>query len=204
MIAHPDDESFGLGAVLAALVAEDCKVSVLCFTHGEASTLGAAVDLGEIRAAELREAASELGIDEVHLLDYPDGGLSSVDAALLVHHIAEHLESVDLLVAFERGGVTGHPDHQAATRAAIEVATNRSLPLIEWGVPTDVAAALRNEFGVPFTTIDPTSYETIAVDRTRQHRAIARHASQATDNPVLIRRLALLGDTETIRITNIP
>jgi LmbE family N-acetylglucosaminyl deacetylase len=39
VIAHPDDESFGLGAVLAAFGA-GTQVRVLCFTRGEASTLG--------------------------------------------------------------------------------------------------------------------------------------------------------------------
>ena len=39
VVAHPDDESFGLGALLAAFVAAGVRVSVLCLTHGEASTL---------------------------------------------------------------------------------------------------------------------------------------------------------------------
>jgi len=35
VVAHPDDETFGLGAVADRFTA----VHVLCFTHGEASTL---------------------------------------------------------------------------------------------------------------------------------------------------------------------
>ena len=42
VIAHPDDESFGMGAVLSALVDAGCQLAAVCFTHGEASTLGAA------------------------------------------------------------------------------------------------------------------------------------------------------------------
>ena len=41
VVAHPDDESFGLGGVLAALAATGRRVSLLCFTAGEGSTLGA-------------------------------------------------------------------------------------------------------------------------------------------------------------------
>ena len=40
--AHPDDESCGLGAVLAAFSGQGARVRVLCFTCGEASTLGQA------------------------------------------------------------------------------------------------------------------------------------------------------------------
>ena len=38
--AHPDDESFGLGAILGVVAELGTRVRVLCFTHGEASTLG--------------------------------------------------------------------------------------------------------------------------------------------------------------------
>ena len=37
VVAHPDDESFGLGAVLSELVTVEVRVSVIRFTHGEAS-----------------------------------------------------------------------------------------------------------------------------------------------------------------------
>ncbi|MFI6402263.1 PIG-L family deacetylase [Streptomyces sp. NPDC050548] len=41
VVAHPDDESFGLGGLLALLSARGVPTTVLCFTHGEASTLHA-------------------------------------------------------------------------------------------------------------------------------------------------------------------
>lgn len=34
VMAHPDDESFGLGAVISAFVAQGTRASVLCFTRG--------------------------------------------------------------------------------------------------------------------------------------------------------------------------
>ena len=39
VIAHPDDESFGLGAVISQLAAAGTRVHVLCYSRGEASTL---------------------------------------------------------------------------------------------------------------------------------------------------------------------
>ncbi|MHB1790121.1 MAG: PIG-L family deacetylase, partial [Acidimicrobiales bacterium] len=52
--AHPDDESFGLGAVVGALSDQATTARVLCFTHGEASTLGeTGRSLGVARADEL-------------------------------------------------------------------------------------------------------------------------------------------------------
>ena len=49
VVAHPDDESFGLGAVLSTLSRAGVTVRVLCLTHGEASTLGLNADFGDVR-----------------------------------------------------------------------------------------------------------------------------------------------------------
>jgi LmbE family N-acetylglucosaminyl deacetylase len=59
VVAHPDDESFGLGAVLTAIAATGSQVRVLCLTRGEASTLRGGNDLGELRRTELTMAAQE-------------------------------------------------------------------------------------------------------------------------------------------------
>ena len=61
VVAHPDDETFGLGALLAHLAGEGREVRLLCFTHGEASTLGAAHELGDVRRREL--FAANLRVD---------------------------------------------------------------------------------------------------------------------------------------------
>src|SRR5579863_6797097 len=119
VVAHPDDESFGLGAVLADLTFRGVEVRVLCFTHGEASTLGAGTNLAEMRAREMAAAGAALGVRSVTLLDHPDGRLSDVPTPTLADEVEAVLGDADLLVAFEPGGVTGHPDHRAATAAAV-------------------------------------------------------------------------------------
>ena len=63
VVGHPDDESFALGAVLAAFAEAGAQVSVLCLTRGEASTLhGVSGDLTELRADEFSAAAGPLGL----------------------------------------------------------------------------------------------------------------------------------------------
>jgi hypothetical protein len=63
VVAHPDDETFGLGAVADCFSAGGTAVHVLCFTHGEASTLNENhAELRQARARELRQAAAELGV----------------------------------------------------------------------------------------------------------------------------------------------
>ena len=207
VVAHPDDESFGLGAVLARFSSAGSEVSLLCFTHGEASTL--ATDelerstLHAVRAEELTAAAGVLGLASVELRDYPDGRLSSVGLDELA--AAVEAESARrrsrLLVVFDEGGITGHPDHVQATRAALAAAERLDLPVVAWVVDQVVAETLNAEFGTTFAGRPASGIDTrIAVDRDRQNAAICCHRSQSGANPVLWRRLALSGDTEPLRV----
>jgi LmbE family N-acetylglucosaminyl deacetylase len=199
VVAHPDDESFGLGGVLDVLTRRGAEVTVLCLTHGEASTLHGGVpgDLARVRAVELAAAADVLAVARTRLLSYPDGGLAGIAGTELadrVREVAAEVKPTHLLV-FDDGGVTGHPDHVHATRAAVAAA--RGLPVLAWTVPEAVTRALNTEFGTAFRGRRYAEIDwTLRVDRARQWRAIAAHASQSADNPVLRRRLELLGDTE--------
>jgi N-acetylglucosamine malate deacetylase 2 len=199
--AHPDDESFGLGSALSHLAALGARVSVLCFTRGEASTLHQSPEeLGAVRAAELEAAAAELGIAEVVLLDHPDGLLSDVPLAELAEQVSAISARVtpDLLMVFDEGGVTGHPDHRRATEAALAGAPE--LPALAWVVPRSVADTLKAEFGADFVGRDDHEIDLVVeVDRQAQGRAIAAHLSQCIDNPVLWRRLELQANRETFR-----
>ena len=206
--AHPDDESFGLGAALDAFAAAGSSTTVLCFTLGEASTLGAeAVDLGGVRSAELADAADQLGVHGVELLDLPDGGLTDLPLEQLtgpIHKIAERI-GADLLLVFDEGGITGHADHRRATEAAVAVGAAAHRPVLAWVLPERVADQLHHEFGVTFVGRAPEEWDfAVPVDRTRQRRAIAQHASQSPENPVLRRRLQLQGDREVFRWLSTP
>jgi LmbE family N-acetylglucosaminyl deacetylase len=201
--AHPDDESFGLGAVLSNLADAGSRLSVLCFTHGEASTLhGVDGDLGTIRAAELHAAGAILGVTHLELLDYRDGRLDAQPIDELATHVRRIAHDVDAttLLVFDEGGITGHPDHQRATESARCAARHFRLPVLAWALPRNVASTLNNEFSTTFTGRGADELDlSIPVDRTRQLAAIACHRSQSTDNPVLWRRLDLLGPTEHLR-----
>lgn len=203
VVAHPDDETFGLGAIVAQLTASGSAVHVLCYTRGEASTLNEhGVDLRQARAAELRQASGELGVASVTLLDYPDGRLGSVAPAELAGHaagLAARCHAEGLLV-FDDTGITGHPDHQAATRGALAMARAGGLPVLAWALPEAIASQLRAETGQPFAGQPPARIDLcVRVDRVRQRRAALMHATQVSPSAVLWRRLQLQADCEHLR-----
>ena len=125
VLAHPDDESLGLGGILAKYTAEGIEAYLVTATRGEQGWFGQPKDnpgpeaLGRIREQELREASKVLGLREVHLLDYHDGEVSAADQLVLLKQVVSHIRRIrpDVIVTFDHNGVYGHPDHIAVTRA---------------------------------------------------------------------------------------
>ena len=203
VVAHPDDESFGLGAVISTFVGAGCAVAVLCLTRGEASGLhGVVGDLAAVRSHELTDAARELGVDTVRLLSYPDSLLSEVDSSELAAHVVDMAFEVGAqgLLVFDTDGVTGHADHVQATTAAVNAAGKVGVGVLAWTVPVDVARRLVAEFDAAFIGRGEAEVDLVLdVDRVRQRAAVACHPSQAIPTRVLWRRLDLLGGREHLR-----
>lgn len=139
VLAHPDDESFGMGGMLARYAAEGVATYLVTATGGEQGWSGDPADnpgpaaLRELRSHELGAAAQMLGIREVNLLGYPDGELDQVEPGAAIAQIAAHIRRVrpQVVVTFDPFGVYGHPDHIAIsqfTTAAVVAAAAQSKP----------------------------------------------------------------------------
>jgi LmbE family N-acetylglucosaminyl deacetylase len=135
VLAHPDDESLALGGVLARYAAEGVAIHLVIATSGEQGWQGTPEDhpgerqLARLREAELRAAAKILGIHDLSLLRFSDGGLATADPAALIAQIAQAVRRIrpQVVVTFGPDGATGHPDHIAisqATTAALACAAD--------------------------------------------------------------------------------
>jgi LmbE family N-acetylglucosaminyl deacetylase len=203
VVAHPDDESFGLGAILDAFHRVGTRTAVLCLTRGESSTLhGADGELSAVREREFTVAARTLGVDATVLRNFPDGALGDVSRSRVVGEVIDSARAVRAggLLVFDPSGVTGHPDHAAATAGALLAASRLDLPVLGWTVPAAVADRLNRELGTGFVGHQAADIDIeLPVDRARQTAACAAHVSQAIPTSVLWRRLELLSDTEHLR-----
>lgn len=140
VLAHPDDESFGMGGTLAYYAERGAELELICATRGEVGEVGPEYlanydSIAELREAELTCAAFHLGLNKVHILDYRDSGmpgspendhpraLISAPLAEVVAQIVENIRTFrpDVVITFDPIGGYRHPDHiiihQAAKKA---------------------------------------------------------------------------------------
>ncbi len=137
IFAHPDDESYGAGGVMALAAASGNKVWVLCATNGDQGGRPGEVGVDhsldpEIRRTELACACRALGIAEPMFLGYrdsgmegwgaPEGSLSLAPTDEVVERMLKVIRELRpaVIVTFDPGGVYGHPDHTACSATATE------------------------------------------------------------------------------------
>ncbi|MFL6206717.1 MAG: PIG-L deacetylase family protein [Acidimicrobiales bacterium] len=136
VVAHPDDESFGCGSILARAAQAGHHTSVLCATRGEAGESRIATDdLAAVRESELRAAARVLGVAEVRVLDHRDSGmtgdpargtLAGADPARITAEVGAVIDELRPDVVVTLDASDGHRDHAVirdATVAAVDSAT---------------------------------------------------------------------------------
>ena len=124
---HPDDETLGAGGLLHAWAERRLPLTLLCLSDGEAA-YPRMPGLTEIRRAELTRALRVLGFSQPHVvrLRLPDGELG-VHEHCIADTIRDYMQPDSLLVApFESDG---HPDHEAAGRAALVAVRARKATL---------------------------------------------------------------------------
>lgn len=73
VVAHPDDLEYGISAAVAAWTAQGIQVDYLLMTAGEAGMQRDPKEVAEIREGEQQRACDIVGINELRILDFPDG-----------------------------------------------------------------------------------------------------------------------------------
>ena len=129
ILAHPDDESFGMGGTLAKYAREGVDVHVAIATDGAAGSVAegyeeAREQLAAVRAVELDKAVAELG-GTLHRLGYRDSGMIgdvanqhpsawiNADQDEATGQIVALIRQLkpDVVVTHDETGGYFHPDH---------------------------------------------------------------------------------------------
>jgi len=181
IFAHPDDESFGAGGLLAKYAHQGVRVIMLSATCGDAGIEGvSSKEASKIRRGELLCAANQLG-GEAYCLGYPDGKLAETNQNMLLEHIASwiYLVQPQVIITFGPDGISGHPDHITISHMvtkAYDRCYNKGMLLYIHPSEATVLGCGVSESNVdgdkPLVEIDISKYKLEKV------RAIQSHASQ--------------------------
>lgn len=126
--AHPDDETYLSGGVMAAAADRGQPVACVTATAGEHGTDEPArwppQRLARLRAQELDRALRVLGVGAHHWLGYVDRRCAEAPHDEAVDRLAAILERFqpDTVLTFGPDGITGHPDHITVGRWARQAA----------------------------------------------------------------------------------
>ena len=138
VLAHPDDESFGLGGTLALYASKGYDTYYVCATRGEAGTvdeehLKGFKDTAEMRTDELMRAAKALNLKEVFFLGYRNSGMPGMDANQhpdaqinapieeVAGRVVKYIRDLkpDVVLTFDPIGGYKHPDHIHIHKATV-------------------------------------------------------------------------------------
>lgn len=138
VLAHPDDETFGMGGTLALYAKRGVSVHLVCATKGEVGEVEPRFlenysSIGELRENELRCAAEKLGLTGVHFLGYRDSGMGGSPenhhpdalAAAPIEEVAAKVVGYirqlrpQVVLTFDPIGGYRHPDHIAVHEATV-------------------------------------------------------------------------------------
>uniref|UniRef100_A0A2M4BSN2 N-acetylglucosaminylphosphatidylinositol deacetylase n=1 Tax=Anopheles marajoara TaxID=58244 RepID=A0A2M4BSN2_9DIPT len=127
--AHPDDEVMFFGPTILELRRRQCRVFVLCLSEGNHE------GQGDVRRQELWDACESMGVrpeditlvDATHLQDDPAAEWKTVTIA---NQVLRQIESLDvqLLITFDKDGISGHPNHCAIYYATASLCLSGLIP----------------------------------------------------------------------------
>jgi LmbE family N-acetylglucosaminyl deacetylase len=129
IVAHPDDIEFSCAGTLARWAKHGCRVVYVLCTSGDVGISEPGITRQQaalIREAEALDAARLAGVNEVVFLREPDGLLQATLELRkkLVREIRRHRPEVvicgDPTVVWAGESYINHPDHRAASLAAVE------------------------------------------------------------------------------------
>jgi N-acetylglucosamine malate deacetylase 2 len=230
VMPHPDDECFGCASTIARYSAEGATVSLITMTRGGAGLWngrapGDGRALTDVRALELRDAATELGVVFLELFDYPDGALERVEEvepvrARFLGDIVRVLRShrPQVVVTFGPEGGYGHPDHKVVSRLTVQAcamsgdANAYELEALALGIapwsPSKLYFQTANTIAVESLKLPPQPPITALVNikgfEAAKLRAFAHHSTQTQEWEPLRKLVASQGDIEVFSLVGAP
>lgn len=135
VVAHPDDMEYGGSAAVARWVEHGAHVTYLLLTAGEAGIRGRDPrEVGPLRAQEQRDACRAVGVEDLVILDLPDGMLEyGLDVRRRIARVIRQVRPDTVLTMNWAENVPwgiNQADHRVAGLAALDATRDADNPWV--------------------------------------------------------------------------
>ncbi|MGC2940067.1 MULTISPECIES: PIG-L deacetylase family protein [unclassified Brevibacterium] len=135
VVAHPDDMEYGGSAAVSKWTDEGKEVAYLLLTRGEAGIREMSPEeVAPLRAEEQRRACNVVGVDDLEILDYPDGLLEPTHELRrsIARKIREFRPNAVVVTTFDLQVQWGlnHVDHRNAGVATVDAIRDADNPWV--------------------------------------------------------------------------
>lgn len=135
VVAHPDDMEYGGSAAVSKWTDEGKEVAYLLLTRGEAGIRDMSPEeVAPLRAEEQRRACNIVGVDDLEILDFPDGLLEPTHELrrAIARKIREFRPNAVVVTTFDLQVQWGlnHVDHRHAGVATVDAIRDADNPWV--------------------------------------------------------------------------
>lgn len=118
VVAHADDESYGMGGTLARLSKEN-ELHLLVLADGASSRMGATDSMVAERTAQAMRAWTLLGLKSLTLADMRDNRLDTYPLLEVVQAVERWLAQTEVEIIYTNAGADLNVDHRLTLQAVL-------------------------------------------------------------------------------------
>mmetsp|Transcript_16041 Transcript_16041/g.20305 ORF Transcript_16041/g.20305 Transcript_16041/m.20305 type:complete len:304 (-) Transcript_16041:207-1118(-) len=186
VIAHPDDEAMFFQPSILEFLSQGNKLYLLCLSNGNFE------GLGREREKELEKSCARLGFTEPPMIiddpELQDGMDVKWAPGLIADYVVKHCKQresldgesakIDIIVTFDEGGVSGHPNHIAIFEGISHLMKHKLLADIEIFTLTTVMLFRKYIAIADVNFIFADEWQAFRLNFIEAYMTLAEHATQ--------------------------
>lgn len=169
VVAHPDDETLGMGGTIARHSAQGDQVHLLCLSNGVGAR-GADSEAAQKRQQDARKATEKLGVSSTCFLEFPDNAFDGIPLLEIIKAIEAERGKYAPTIVYTHHGSDLNIDHRLTCQAVLTAfrpqpgESCREILAFEVNSSTEWATSVLGTPFAPDTYVDVSAYRSCVLE----------------------------------------
>ena len=186
--AHPDDEVLGCGGSMAKWAEQGNQVDVLILAEGATSRDNKRDrDLRSDELSKLKKCANDsakvLGINSIHLLNFPDNRMDSVDLLDIVKQVEKYINKIKPEIVLTHHAYDLNIDHQLTHQSVVTACRPEPMHSVKRILSFEVASSTEWQAPIASKAFIPNWYENVSDTISKKTKALKAYKDEMRDWP---------------------